>query len=520
MTRTGPPEGLSFRAALSCAALCCLLALAVWGPHVAAAAEFWFDDWLHIRKAYQSGLAFDRAGYLPWSPAHRPLGHDAYAAALLLFGTNALAFHRLQWLAHGLNAALCALALCGMTGRRWPALAGAAVFAFGPAAFYPVQWSAICFDLLSVTFLLLALNALVWSQRLPEGTRARAWLWWSVLPAAYLAAKAKESALVFGPMCALYLLCFGRSGAWLRAKLRKGAAAGEYGRAPTGEWLWLGAMAAWMLVVALCTHVTAREAAGPDDPYAMVFDAGVALHSLDYFLSLFAWHPNSEGLFGSNALALVVLLAPPAAAFVLRNRLLGFGWAWYAAFLLPLAFLKNHYAQLNYPYPATIGAAAALAGLLAQAQDSIEARFPREHLARAAVSGLNIVVLMAASIGTSLWLREGQFPRDHAKLMRSGRAVRQGLLAALPKPEPFGELVVIAPPPSALDQDASACIQGFYREFTLGAMVYRTPDEAARHQPAAPERTLYFFWNGRRFVKVRPAQPAVNTSGKDQSGNK
>lgn len=505
------------RAALACAALCGLLALAVWGPHVAASAEFWFDDWLHIRKAYQSGLAFDWAGYLPWSSSHRPLGHDAYAAALALFGTNALAFHRVQWLLHGLNAALCALALCGWTGRRWPALAGAAVFAFGPAAIYPVQWSAICFDLLSATFLLLALNALVWSRRLPEGTRARAWLWWSVLPAAYLAAKAKESALVFGPMCALYLLLFGRTGAWLREKLRKRAAAGESQPAPKGEWLWLGAMAAWMLVVALCTHVTAREASGPDDPYAMAFEPAVALHSFDYFLSLFTWHPNAEGLFASNGLVLVVLVAPLAAAFALRNPLLGFGWAWYVALLLPLAFLKNHYAQLNYPYPATIGAGAALAGLLAQAQERIEARYPREDLASAAVSGLCIVVLMAASIGTSLWLREGQLPRDHAGLMRSGQAVRQGLRAAVPKPAPFSELVVVAPPPSALDQDASACIQGFYREFTLGGMVYRTLDEAARHRPAAPERTQYLFWNGQRFVKVRPAQQTPNTTGKDQS---
>lgn len=487
---------------------------------MAASGEFWFDDWLHIRKAYQSGLAFDWAGYLPWSSSHRPLGHDAYAAALALYGTNALAFHRVQWLLHGLNAALCALALCGWTGRRWPALAGAAVFAFGPAAFYPVQWSAICFDLLSATFLLLALNALVWSRRLPEGTRARVWLWWSVLPAAYLAAKAKESALVFGPMCALYLLLFGRSSAWLRGKLDKRAAPGESESAPKDEWLWLGAMAAWMLVVALCTHVTAREAAGPDDPYAMAFEPAVALHSFDYFLSLFTWHPNAEGLFGSNGLVLVVLVAPLAAAFALRNPLLGFGWAWYVALLLPLAFLKNHYAQLNYPYPATIGAGAALAGLLAQAQDSIEARFSKEHLARAVAPGACMAVLMAASIGTSLWLREGQLPRDHAALMRSGQAVRQGLLAAIPKPDPFHELVVVAPPPSALDQDASACIQGFYREFTLGGMVYRTLDEAARHRPAAPERTHYLFWNGQRFVKVRPAQAPANTSAEDQKGNK
>jgi hypothetical protein len=88
-----------------------------------------------------------------------PLTWLSLEADASLFGTGPAGFHRTNVLLHAANAVLLFLALLLLTGKQWPSVVVAALFAVHPLRAESVAWVAERKDVLSTFFGLFALLA-------------------------------------------------------------------------------------------------------------------------------------------------------------------------------------------------------------------------------------------------------------------------------------------------------------------------------------------------------------------------
>jgi Flp pilus assembly protein TadD len=154
-------------------ALVLLLAAWVYGP----VRHFQFVDW--DDEFYVSGNPTVLGGMswnaLRWAfTAHVPYWHPLTWISHLLdvewFGPDPGAHHLVNVALHLLNTALVFRLLERATSRAWPALGVAALFAVHPLHVESVAWIAERKDLLSTSFVLIAIMLYVWHTRSPR--------WW------------------------------------------------------------------------------------------------------------------------------------------------------------------------------------------------------------------------------------------------------------------------------------------------------------------------------------------------------
>jgi len=100
-----------------------------------------------------------------------PLTWISHALDARLFGLNPVGHHYVNVFLHALNAVLLFLLLQSATGFTWRSLMVAALFALHPVNVESVAWASERKNVLSMMFLLLALQAYAWYVRRP--TRGR-----------------------------------------------------------------------------------------------------------------------------------------------------------------------------------------------------------------------------------------------------------------------------------------------------------------------------------------------------------
>jgi len=96
-----------------------------------------------------------------------PLTWLSHALDAQLFGLNPVGHHYTNVVLHGLNAVLLFLLLQSATGFTWRSLMVAALFALHPVNVESVAWASERKNVLSMMFLLLALQAYGWYARRP-----------------------------------------------------------------------------------------------------------------------------------------------------------------------------------------------------------------------------------------------------------------------------------------------------------------------------------------------------------------
>src|SRR4051812_19427451 len=134
-----------------------------------------YDDHYYVtaNKVVQKGLtreglvwAFTTTHFSNWLP----VTWLSHMLDCQLYGLNAGGHHATSALLHAFNAAALFVALRRMTGRYWPSLAVAALWAVHPLRVESVSWVAERKDVLCGTFFMLALLAYVPYCRRPTLT--------------------------------------------------------------------------------------------------------------------------------------------------------------------------------------------------------------------------------------------------------------------------------------------------------------------------------------------------------------
>jgi tetratricopeptide (TPR) repeat protein len=158
--------------------LCLLLVaatLAVYNPVNRNAFVNFDDD--HYITGNPHVLAGLHWGTVKWAFTNyyeanwHPLTWVSHALDAQLFGLNPVGHHYTNVVLHALNAVLLFLLLQSATGFTWRSLMVAALFALHPVNVESVAWASERKNVLSMTFLLLALLAYDWYARRPAVAR-------------------------------------------------------------------------------------------------------------------------------------------------------------------------------------------------------------------------------------------------------------------------------------------------------------------------------------------------------------
>ena len=281
-----------------------------------------YDD-----DAYVTGEAMVNLGLRPaairWAVTQphganwHPLTTLTHMAMCEAFGVNARAHHALNLLVHSANAALCFAVLRRLTGRRWPSLAAAALFALHPLRVESVAWVAELKDLLCGFFWLLAMWAHAGSQR-------------TLRLAATTAALLSKPMAVTLPV-ALLLLDYWPLRRW-----------------PAQPWAAL-LREKWMLfaiaAVQACVTVLLQSGTGATDFAARIpFAARLGNAAVSYvrYLGKFFWpadlamvYPHPTWWPWTEVLVCTALLAAISAVAWRSTAWVRVGWAWFVVTLLP-----------------------------------------------------------------------------------------------------------------------------------------------------------------------------------------
>ena len=154
--------------------LCLLLVaatLAVYNPVNRNAFVNFDDD--HYITGNPHVLAGLNWGTVKWAFTNyyeanwHPLTWISHALDVQLFGLNPVGHHYVNVVLHALNAVLLFLLLQSATGFTWRSLMVAALFALHPVNVESVAWASERKNVLSMMFLLLALQAYGWYARRP-----------------------------------------------------------------------------------------------------------------------------------------------------------------------------------------------------------------------------------------------------------------------------------------------------------------------------------------------------------------
>ncbi len=389
--------------------------------------SFHFDDGTviqnnaYLRSLHNIPLFFRDAATFssyPLNAAYRPLTSTSFALDYWLGGgADPFFFHVTQWSLHlalGILVYLLlerVLALAGLGETRVPALFGAALFCLHRVNSETVNFLTLRSEILAA---LGVVGSFVLYQRMPSVRRTFVWL----LPA-LAGAFAKQSALVFAPLFAVYLLVFPQERA-------TGPRRGD----ETRPWSWLR-LALPAFVAAGAFYILQARLGGPHLVYGAtrprIYLQTQVFAWLHYFrlfllpLGLSAdadWSPiplwyDTRVLAGA-AFAIVLLAA--AAAYARRRpagRAALFGAIWYFAALAPTSslFPLSEMVNEHRPYLPYVGLILCLTAVAADACAAMHSPRSVRWLATAAA-----LLLVAHGFGT---FQRNRAWRDEESLWRS-----------------------------------------------------------------------------------------------------
>jgi tetratricopeptide (TPR) repeat protein len=423
-----PPPRIRWAAALL---LLALATAAVYAP-VGGFGYVDYDDQTYVAGNRRVLAGITREG-MAWALTTfhgsnwHPLTWYSHMLDVELFGDRPGLFHAVSALIHALNACLLAAILAALTGRFWPSLLAAALFAVHPVRVESVAWISERKDLLGALFFLLALAAHLRHARRPGAARLGIT---SLLMALGLMAKPMVVTLPF----VLLLLDWWPLGRWRRAGPR--AAGG--GARGVRAWLPLAEKAPLFLLAGLSSWVTVlaqrRGGALESLENLPLAQRGItALRAVAAYLEKAAWpadlavfYPRPPDGFPWTAAVPAMLLLGLITAAVLRPAASPWGrvgWFWFAGMLVPVLGLVQVGSQAmgdRYLY-------LPLAGLGWAVVLSLAERVPRRPLPRLAVGAacLILVAVLAAAAR-----RQAGYWRDTTSLFGRAAAVTRDNWAA------------------------------------------------------------------------------------------
>ncbi len=133
-----------------------------------------------------------------------PLTWLSHALDAQLFGLNPVGHHYMNVVLHALNAVLLFLLLQSATGFTWRSLMVAALFALHPVNVESVAWASERKNVLSMMFLLLALQAYGWYARRPAAGR------YALVAVLFACGLMSKPQVITLPFCC----CCGTTGRW------------------------------------------------------------------------------------------------------------------------------------------------------------------------------------------------------------------------------------------------------------------------------------------------------------------
>ncbi len=303
-----------------------------------------YDDDVYVtaNRHVQAGL---RLSTLNWAfttfdaANWHPLTWISHALDVQVFKLNPAGHHYTSVLLHCINVVLLFLLLADATKRTWPPLIAAAIFTLHPLNVESVAWIAERKNVLSMTFLLLALWAYQRYASKPSFARYSAVF---LLFACGLMAKPQVITLPFLLLLWDY---------WPLRRLQLGSAQQADGQQfPSLGWLFLEKVPLLVLSAASALVTLAAQHAGGavrstiEYPFAIRIENAVAAY-FDYVGRMF-WplrlapmypHPGNSLLAWQIAVAAIFIVA--VTIFVLRKRekrYLLVGWFWFLGALVPM----------------------------------------------------------------------------------------------------------------------------------------------------------------------------------------
>ncbi|MBN2582888.1 MAG: tetratricopeptide repeat protein [Planctomycetes bacterium] len=405
----------SGRQAVAAAIVLAVVTILVYLPSLRGEFLNW-DDGTYVRyNGYLHSLSWKTVGWAftstRWGTNWHPLTWLSHAADVAVFGLGQPWGHHLtSILLHGLNAALLVVLMRRMTGRLWPAIVIAALFALHPLRVECVSWISERKELLCTTFILLTLLAYLRYAAAPSVGR------YLLVAVAFAAALLSKPMAVTVP--AILLLLDG----W------------PLGRLTLRPWRWrpvieklpLAAMTIGSCLLTMQAQVVAKVSFDAIGLAQRVANAVVAAAA---YLGKFVWPAPGQLLpfysLWQNlpqrgvptdllAVSAAALAALTVAAIVLRKRhpYLLVGWLWYLGTLVPVIGLVQVGSQRmadRYTYLPLIGPVMALV-LLAD-------HWLRQREARARSAAV-VAALALAGVWAILTIQQQAIWRDTVTLWR------------------------------------------------------------------------------------------------------
>ncbi|MFY9558643.1 MAG: tetratricopeptide repeat protein [Terriglobales bacterium] len=304
-----------------------------------------YDDDVYVtaNRHVQAGLGWGtiRWAFTTFDAANwHPLTWISHALDYQLFKLNPAGHHYTNVLLHCANVALLFLLLVEGTGRVWPSLIAAAIFAVHPLNVESVAWAAERKNVLSMLFLLLALWAYQRYARKPSVTRYAAV---ALLFACGLMAKPQVITLPFLLLLWDY---------WPLRRLEFGSAQANSRSDQTRSlgWLLLEKVPLLALSVASAVVTLVAQRAGGAVRSVIEYPLNVRLENavgayFDYVgrllwplrLSPMYPHPGDSLRAWQIAVAAIFVATVTALVFLFRQkRYLLVGWFWYLGALVPM----------------------------------------------------------------------------------------------------------------------------------------------------------------------------------------
>jgi Tfp pilus assembly protein PilF len=309
-----------------------------------------YDDGVYVTDNYHVKYGLHRDTFkwaFKWAMTSydaanwHPLTWLSHMLDYRLFGDRAGGHHDVNLLLHVVNVGLLFWVLRWATGRPWPSLMVAALFALHPINTETVVWIAERKNLLSMTFLLLTLGAWTWYAQRPR--------WYRYLAAAFLfalALMAKPQVITLPFVLLLWDY-------WPLQRMFGGGrhtASGDAERAPARSLGWLLLEKVPLLALsagsAILTVKAQRQGGGFNPDYTLLLRMENAAVSYARYIGKAFWpshlapmypHPGNSLPAWQACLAVLILVAISAVVLRLRQqRYLLVGWLWFLGTLVPM----------------------------------------------------------------------------------------------------------------------------------------------------------------------------------------
>ena len=377
-----------------------------------------YDDDVYITNNpnVTEGLTRDALVWTLTTPQHgnwHPLTMITHMIDVDLWEMDAGGHHLTSVAIHSINTALLFLFLWQLTGRRWPSVVVAALFAVHPLNVQSVAWIAERKNVLSTLFWLLALIAWVAYMRRAD------WKRYLIVAALFVLGLASKPMVVTLPLTLLILdwwsrqegaaLTVVRGESWRRLILEK---------VP----LLLGSLGLGLATMWAQGHSGAMKAT---EVYPLGVRLGNAVVAYTWYLRKMIWpselsvfypHPVHTLEIWKIAVSGLTLIA--ITAFVVwagrRRPYLIAGWAWYLTTLAPVAGIVQVGSQAQadrYAYVPLIGIFVAVVWTVA---DLVAARGRQAVVVTSAVAAIVIASLAFAAHANLMHWRNGESLFAHA----------------------------------------------------------------------------------------------------------